>query len=141
MEKGHSVPSVGISIGIERILSILEAKFAKDNLNLESRADVYVISAHKGLHEERLKIVNRLWGAGIRSEHSLKESPRLLHQIQYCEKRQIPFAILIGDSEIQQKIVKLRDINGRTDVDIPMDNFEEEVRKKIEIRLQWICFA
>lgn len=129
--KGRSVPCVGVSIGVERIFSILESKYVNDGVKLASRADIYVISAHTGLHEERLKIVNKLWNAGIRSEHSFKQNPRLLHQIQYCEKHEIPFAIIIGDSELEKNVVKLRKIASREEYNVPIDNLELEIKRII----------
>lgn len=125
------MPCVGVSIGVERIFSILESKYVNDGVKLASRADIYVISAHTGLHEERLKIVNKLWNAGIRSEHSFKQNPRLLHQIQYCEKHEIPFAIIIGDSELEKNVVKLRKIASREEYNVPIDNLELEIKRII----------
>lgn len=127
--KGHSVPCVGVSIGVERILSILESKYADEGVNFKKSADVYVISAHKGLHEERFRIINRLWNAGIRSEHSYKKNPKILHQIQYCEKNGIPIAIIIGDLELQKNVVKLRIISTREEFEVPIDSLEDEIRK------------
>jgi histidyl-tRNA synthetase len=63
--KGRRVPCVGISIGIERIFSLLEAR----SLGLKQRStetQVYVISAQKKLVEERLKICSELWKADIK---------------------------------------------------------------------------
>lgn len=130
--KGHSVPCVGVSIGVERIFAILEAKHRKQGVNLTRHTDVYVVSAHKNLHEERLKIINRLWDAGIRSEHPTKNNPKVLHQIQHCEKHDIPFAIIIGDSELQRNVVKLRTISTREEVDISIENLEHEIKKRIK---------
>lgn len=129
--KGNSVPCVGISIGVERIFSILKSKMAKDNSKTTNFADIYVISAHKGLHDERLKIINRLWNAGIRSEHSFKQNPKILQQIEYCEKHAIPFAIIIGDSELQRNVVKLRTISTREEIEIPIDQLEDEIKKRL----------
>lgn len=132
--KGRSVPCVGVSIGVERIFSVLESKYAKKCSKFNSRADVYVISAHNGLHEKRLKIVNKLWNAGIRTEHSFKQNPRLLHQFQYCEKHEIPFALIIGDSELERNVVKLRTIASREECDIPINCLEVEIKKKITLK-------
>lgn len=129
--KGHSVPCVGVSIGVERIFSILQSKMAKEGDKSTNFADVYVISAHKGLHEDRLKILNRLWNAGIRSEHSFKQNPKILHQIGYCEKHEIPFAIIIGDSELQRNVVKLRTISTRKEIEIPINQLENEISKRL----------
>lgn len=129
--KGNSVPCVGVSIGIERIFSILQSKMEKDGDKPANFVDVYVVSAHKGLHEERLKIVNRLWNAGIRSEHSFKQNPKILHQFGYCEKHEIPYAIIIGDEELQRNVVKLRTVGTRDEIDIPIDQLENEIRKRL----------
>lgn len=65
--KGKQVPCVGVSIGVERIFSVLEAKAAASKLKQRTNeVEVYVASAHKGLHEKRLGILNDLWNQGIK---------------------------------------------------------------------------
>merc|ERR1719310_2093487 len=60
--KGRSVPCVGVSIGIERLFSIMEANMAKKKEQIRTvDTDVYVISAQKNLAEERMKVVTELW--------------------------------------------------------------------------------
>lgn len=63
--KAKAVPCVGVSIGIERILAILENREA----NLKARTvetEVYVAAAQKNLLEERMKICAELWDNGIK---------------------------------------------------------------------------
>jgi len=61
------VPCVGVSIGIERLFSILEQKNAKSSTKIRSRdTEVYVVSAHKGLVQERMKLVTMLWDSNIK---------------------------------------------------------------------------
>lgn len=65
--RGKAVPCVGVSIGVERIFSVLEARAAAGGQKLRtSDVEAYVASAHKGLHEQRLKVLNQLWDAGIK---------------------------------------------------------------------------
>merc|ERR550532_3932822 len=61
--KGRSVPCVGVSIGIERLFSIMEANMAKENNSKIRTVDtqVYIISAQKNLVEERMKLITELW--------------------------------------------------------------------------------
>lgn len=63
--KGRKVPCVGVSIGVERIFSLMEAK-KKDQGIRSSPIDVYVATAQKGLLEDRMKICTTLWHAGIK---------------------------------------------------------------------------
>jgi histidyl-tRNA synthetase len=65
--KSKQVPCVGVSIGVERIFAVLEAKYAAEGIKMRTTdVEVYVASAHKGLHERRLEILNDLWNGGIK---------------------------------------------------------------------------
>lgn len=131
-DKGKSIPCIGASIGVERICSLLEAKMTASGEQLRTNlTDVYVISAHKGVSDERLKLVNMLWEAGIRAEHSPKKNPKILLQIQRCEKFKIPLGIIVGASELERNAVKLRTIETRDEVDIPIDELVNEIKKRL----------
>lgn len=69
MAKGSKnfAPCVGISIGIERIFAIMEqrALTGLDKVRT-TETEVYVVSAQKNLCEERLKLCQELWAAGIK---------------------------------------------------------------------------
>merc|ERR1719309_1543552 len=115
--KGRSVPCVGVSIGIERLFSIMEANLAKDGGKVKTvDTQVYVISAQKNLMEDRMHVVNELWAGNIRTEHSYKKNPKMLNQLQYCEDNSIPLAVVLGTSEIEKGVVKLRDVASRAEV-------------------------
>lgn len=131
--RGKQVPCVGVSIGVERVFAVLEARQAAEKIrNRTTEVDVYVASAHKGLHEKRLQVLTQLWDGGIRTEHSYKLNPKLLAQLQHCEERGIPYALVLGDSEIERGVVKFRSVTTREEVELPMDNLVEEIRKRLD---------
>uniref|UniRef100_A0A2M4BJZ4 histidine--tRNA ligase n=1 Tax=Anopheles marajoara TaxID=58244 RepID=A0A2M4BJZ4_9DIPT len=130
--KRKQVPCVGVSIGVERIFSILEAKSTGQCRTNET--EIYVASAHKGLHLKRLEILNKLWSAGLKAEHSYKLNPKLLAQLQHCEEYQIPYAIILGDGELSRGVVKLREIASRKEEELPLDSLIEQIRAKLQIR-------
>ena len=130
--KGRSVPCVGVSIGIERLFSIMEANLAKKKELVRTvDTQVYVISAQKNLTEERMKVVQELWSGDIKTEHSYKKNPKMLNQLQYCEDNGIPLAIVIGESEIAGGVVKLRDITSRAEVEVKRENMIENIRSRL----------
>ncbi|KAI9589742.1 histidine--tRNA ligase, cytoplasmic isoform X1 [Glossina fuscipes] len=130
--KGKQVPCVGVSIGVERIFSVLEAKYAADGIKQRTNeVEVMVMSAHKGLHEKRLSILNDLWNQGIKAEHFYKLNPKLLNQLQYCEENQIPLAVVLGDSELEKGKVKLREISTRKEEDVLLANLSDEIKKRL----------
>ena len=66
--RGKQVPCVGLSIGIERIFSIMEARAkvigAAAVRTIETQ--VMVASGQKNLLEDRMRICTMLWDAGIK---------------------------------------------------------------------------
>lgn len=45
-----------------------------------------------------------------------KKDPKLLRQLQYCEDTGIPLAAIVGDQELRDGVVKLRDVPRREEV-------------------------
>lgn len=133
--KGKQVPCVGVSIGVERIFAVLEAKNAAEKIKVRTNdVEVFVAAAHKGLQEKRLEFLTRLWDGNIKAEHSYKANPKLLAQLQYCEEGQIPLAVVLGDGELERGVVKLREITTRKEDEVPVDSLVEEIRKRLNER-------
>lgn len=133
--KNRSIPCVGVSIGVERIFAVLEAKNAAEKIKIRTKnVDVYVASVHKGLYEKRLQIIGDLWNGGLRAEHSYKLNPKLLVQLQYCEEYGIPYAVVFGDTELDRGVVKLRDVASREEAEVPLTDLANEIRKRINGR-------
>jgi len=130
--KHRSVPCVGVSIGIERLFSIMEANMIKNQNKVRTvETQVYVISAQKGLIDERMKIVAELWGAGIKCEHSYKLNPKMLKQLQDCEDTGVPLAVVIGESEIASGIVKIRSIEAREEVEVKRVDMVQVLKERM----------
>lgn len=48
-----------------------------------------------------------------------KKDPKLLKQLQYCEDTGIPLAAIVGEQELADGVVKLRDVATREEVRMP----------------------
>ncbi|XP_050101083.1 histidine--tRNA ligase-like [Anopheles aquasalis] len=132
--KGQQIPCVGVSIGFERIFSLLESKASRSSDQQKVRiakTQVFVASAHKGLLLKRLEILNMLWGAGIKAEHSYKRDPKLLAQLRYCEGQHIPYALILGDAELARGVLKLRSVVDRQEEELKLDSFVNEVQDRL----------
>ena len=73
------------------------------------------MSGEEGLLEDRLECVAKLWEHNIKAEILYKKSPKLLTQIQFCEKELVPIGIIIGTEEKKASGVKVRNIATRED--------------------------
>lgn len=131
--KNKNVPCVGVSLGVERIFSVLEARLANKGLKTRTtEIEVFVASAQKNLHEERMKILVDLWEAGVKAEQSYKKNAKLLAQLQHCEESKIPLAIIIGESELVKGEVTLRVVSMRKEIRVPRSSLIEEIRKLLK---------
>ncbi|XP_028177396.1 histidine--tRNA ligase, cytoplasmic isoform X3 [Ostrinia nubilalis] len=130
--KNKQVPCVGVSIGVERIFSVMEAKLAAGDMHVRTNEiEVYVISAQKNFLEERMRICNELWNAGIKAEQSYKKNPKMLTQLQHCEEYGIPLAVVLGESELKRGVVKIRHIKSRSEEEIPRGKLLAEITERI----------
>ncbi|XP_030023570.2 histidine--tRNA ligase, cytoplasmic isoform X2 [Manduca sexta] len=130
--KHKQVPCVGVSIGVERVFSVLEAKLAAGDIAVRtSDIDVYVASAQKNFLEERIKVCAELWDAGIKTEQSYKKNPKMLNQLQHCEENGIPLAVVLGQSELERGVVKIRNIVSRQEDEVPRDSLVQELKTRI----------
>ena len=82
-----------------------------------------------------MKVVTELWNGDIRTEHSYKKNPKMLNQLQYCEESGIPLAVVLGTSEIEAGVVKIRDIATREEVEVK----RTEMIEAIKGRLNKVC--
>ncbi|XP_044772654.1 histidine--tRNA ligase, cytoplasmic isoform X8 [Neomonachus schauinslandi] len=129
--KGRKVPCVGLSIGVERIFSIVEQRLeALEEKVRTTETQVLVASAQKKLLEERLKLVSELWDAGIKAELLYRKNPKLLNQLQYCEEAGIPLVAIIGEQELKDGVIKLRSVASREEVDVRREDLVEEIKRR-----------
>ena len=57
-----------------------------------------------------------LFSFSRQAELLYKKNPKMLNQFQFCEENGIPFCLVIGESELQQGVVTLRDMASREEV-------------------------
>jgi len=65
-----------ISLGIERILSILEEKYKASGQIRTNSCECFVASIGKGLISNRLNICSKLWEGGIKAETDYTTNPK-----------------------------------------------------------------
>ncbi|KAM0450376.1 hypothetical protein ACHAPV_004044 [Trichoderma viride] len=110
----NQIPCVGISFGVDRIFSITKARMAADKSAEQVRGnevDVYVMAlGGKGLVKERLEVCAKLWQAGIKAEFLYKAKPKMQAQFKAAEANGVPFAIFIGEDELAQGKIKVKEM-------------------------------
>lgn len=79
-----------------------------------------------------MRLIVELWNAGVNAEQSYKKNPKLLQQLQHCEEHEIPLAIILGENEIKQNKVTLRNVKTREETLVPRQDLVGELQKRIK---------
>lgn len=56
-------------------------------------------------------------------------------QLQHCEENGIPLAVILGESEIQKGVVKLRDVTSRAEVEVPKAELASEIKRRLSTQI------
>ena len=128
---GTKIPCVGASVGIERVFSILEAKYPQIRA---VPTQILVAAAGADLMEERMQLCNELWRAGFRAEMVMKRKVKALDQFGYCEKNGVQYAVVIGPGEIEAGQVKLRNISDRSEEVVNRDELITRLSNLLNVR-------
>jgi histidyl-tRNA synthetase len=94
---GRSIPAVGTSLGVDRLLAALFELKAIESKSATSQVLVTVMDRER--IPEYLAIVGELRLAGIPSEIFSGDTKNLSKQIKYGDKVGIPFAVIAGSDE------------------------------------------
>ncbi|KAG9072195.1 Cytoplasmic and mitochondrial histidine tRNA synthetase [Linnemannia hyalina] len=129
------IPCVGISIGVERVFSILMQKQKKEDIK-SNEVEVYVVGLGGVSVEERMKICTELWDAGIKAEFAYKLKPRTQNQWDACDRDMIPFAVIVGNDEIEKGLIKIKDMRSKDEsqkggIEYPRTQMIAEIKSRL----------
>ena len=116
---GQKIPACGFSLGLERILLVLEERGMFPE-RLEGQPQVLVTQFDQSTATASLALAHRLRGAGIRVD-LYPEFDRYGKQFQHAERRQIRYALLVSPRELAGGVAALRDLQTGDQQDIPAD--------------------
>lgn len=121
-----NISGVGISFGLDRIYLVLEELgLFPEGVTQTSKA----IFANFG-HQEALyslKAIRTLREAGINAE-LYPDVAKLGKQIQYADKRNIPFVVITGEAEMQSGHYNLKDLSSGEQITVSLDTLIEKLK-------------
>jgi histidyl-tRNA synthetase len=106
----EQIPACGFSLGLERMLVVMEERAMFPPEIAESTpADVLVTIWSEETISESLKLANELRDAGIRVT-LYPELDKLGKQIKYADSIKVPFVCVLGESELADGNVTLKNM-------------------------------
>jgi histidyl-tRNA synthetase len=122
----RDMPATGVAGGIDRILLSMEREklFPK----LRQVPQVFVVTVNDIVRKESRNIVQKLREMNISTDFDLKNRT-LRKQLEYVDSNDIPYAIIIGQQELQKGIIKLRDMSKHTEQDLSLQEATKLISK------------
>jgi histidyl-tRNA synthetase len=120
----NKMSGVGVSFGLDRIYLVLEELdlFPKA---IEESTKVLFINFGEEEALYALKAVNALRTSFVAAE-LYPDAAKMKKQMTYADKRNIPFVVLAGDTEMQSKVYNLKDMKSGDQESL---NLEELINK------------
>ncbi|MDE5764480.1 MAG: histidine--tRNA ligase [Ruminococcus sp.] len=130
---GQSVPALGFAMGIERLLLVMD-KQGCDYL-APKKCDIYFATMGENALEKAMELSKSLRGFGYFAEYDMM-GRGLKAQMKYANKIGAMFTVVLGDNELSDGKVRLKEMEKGTETVIALDDkfassFEEIYFNKI----------
>ena len=128
---GPELGAAGFAFGLERLLlaSGLELEAAKPGL------DIFMATLGNSAKEQGFVLLQKLRKAQIASETDY-EGKSLKGQMRRANDLAVKFTALLGDDELKKQMIILKDMRSGKQEEIGLDNFVEEIKKRLGKRGQ-----
>lgn len=121
---GAPTPSVGVGMGMERALLVLEALGV---LWEDSRPSVYVVRATEDAAQTCRKLARQLRSAGLETHLDLDDR-KMAQQLKQADRLGAKWAAIIGTDELAVGTVTLRDLSSSVQSVVPMGEVVSKVQ-------------
>ena len=122
---GESTPAVGCAHGIDRVAIALYTQ--KTNLARKTEKKVVVLPITEVVKSEALKIAQQLRAAGVMVEFEVM-GRKMAKALEDADKRKVDFAVIVGERELKEGAVVLKDLSKREQSTISIDKLFEKIK-------------
>lgn len=122
-------PAAGFAIGVERvILALKEIEFEPP---VDKKPDIFIAQIGDLARRKAMALFEELRKKGFRlSENFAKDS--LKAQLEIANKEEIRYVLILGQQEVMDNTILLRDMEGGMQETLPMDKIAANLKKKIK---------
>ncbi len=123
------LPGVGISIGLTRLFFVLSEQGLLSEELITAPCDAIVLPMTEDL-EFPISCATMLRKSGIRTQ-LYSENKKFKAKMSYADKLKIPFAIIIGEDEIANNVVTLKNLKSGEQCSVNMEKAVEIISEEM----------
>lgn len=115
---GPATPGIGFGMGVERMIMVQDMRGTAEEA--PALLDALVVTLGDAARLEGVKLVSELREAGLRAD--LDHAARSMKaQFKYANKLGVKKVIVIADDELSKGVVKVRDMDASSEVEVAKD--------------------
>lgn len=117
---GQKTPSLGFGLGLERLMLLMEAQGCE--YPEDARPDLFIAALGEKATLKAIDIAKDMRAEGYSCLYDLN-SRSLRAQMKYADKLNAKYTIVIGDSEVEEGVAKLKDMQTGEETEIALTTF------------------
>lgn len=126
---GRPTPGVGCALGMERLIEVM--KLHNLELSPKNRARVFVMYIGDLAKKRVLTLIEEFREKGIQVRESFGKD-LLKKQMQLADKEHAEFALILGQKEVFEESIIIRDLASGSQESVPLKRVVEEVKKRLK---------
>lgn len=120
----EEIPAVGFGMGDVTLENFIDSHGLKpDHLNRPE--GVFLTLFNESMLEENIRLAGELRRAGVPLEMSFEAKGKFGKQLQLAEKKGARYVLIMGEEELQNGVIRVKDLASGEQSDISRTNLEE----------------
>ena len=126
INNGNTYPAVGVSFGLNVIYEILKNR---EEFTENALTDIFIIPM--GTEIECLQIAETMRKAGYKVEVEMRNR-KMKKSLEYANEGNIPFVFILGEDELANQCITVKNMKEKTQQQISTTNILEEFNKVVD---------
>jgi len=125
---GRPAGAVGFAMGLERIIARLQEKHISPEK--EKNQEIFVAQLGTEARKRALQLIEDLRRDGLQISEGLSKRS-LKDQLEIADKRQVKYSLILGQKEIADGTILIRDMESGTQETVDFKKTKNEIRKRL----------
>ena len=123
---GNHTPALGFAMGMERLLMLMEAQGIE--FPPEAKCDLYIASMGENATLKASQIASDVRGNGMHAQFDIV-GRSVKAQMKYANKIGTAYTVVLGDSEIEAGVAKVKNMADGSETEMNIDDIAEEIMR------------
>lgn len=123
---GNHTPALGFAMGMERLLMLMEAQGIE--FPAEDKCDLYIASMGENATLKASQIAAEVRGNGMHAQFDIV-GRSVKAQMKYANKIGAAYTVVLGDSEIEAGVAKVKNMADGSETEMNIDDIAEEIMR------------